>query len=135
MYFFCLFFTIILFLIYTRRFHVYLQEEQWVMVYPGDVVVREKVGNLKSFSIKLQWIPVFRDSGLIVSWAGVTSARGNPERGEFLQEKPLEPWRSWEKRWSVGCEKIRVLLPKNQNNRGSKHRNKQLGSADPLGLL
>lgn len=104
------------------------------MVYPGDVVVREKGGILKSFSIKLQWIPVFWESGLIVSWAGVTSARGDPERGEFLQEKPLEPWRSWEKCWSQGCEKIRGFLPKNQNN-GNKHRNEKLGSADPLRLL
>lgn len=101
-----------LFLIYTRRFDVYLQKEQWVMVYPGHVVVRHKGENLKSFSIKLQWIPVFRESGLIVSWAGVTLARGDPDRGKFLQEKPLEPWRSWEKRWSVGCEKIGVFLPK-----------------------
>lgn len=75
------------------------------MVYPGDAVVREKGRILKSFSIKLQWIPVFRESALIVSWAGVTSARGDPERGEFLQEKSLEPWRSWEKHWNVGCEK------------------------------
>lgn len=47
------------------------------MVYPGDVVVREKGEILKRFSIKLQWIPVFGESGLIVSWAGVTRLGGS----------------------------------------------------------
>lgn len=27
------------FLIYTRMFHVYLQKNQWVSIYPGDMVV------------------------------------------------------------------------------------------------
>ncbi|XP_032936853.1 uncharacterized protein LOC117007654 [Catharus ustulatus] len=126
-FFFLSFFKIILFLIYTRRFDVYLQEEQWVMVCPGDVVVREKRGILKSFSIKRQWIPVFWESGLIVSWAGLTLARGDPQGGELLQEKSLVPWRPWEKRWNVGCEKIGVVLPKNQNNGKNKHRNEKFG--------
>lgn len=47
-------------------------------------------GILKSFSIKRQWIPVFRESGLIVSWAGLTLARGDPQAGGNCCRK--NPW-------------------------------------------
>lgn len=85
--FFLSFFKIILFLIYTRRLNVYLQEEQWVMVYPGDVVVREKGEILKSFSIKRQWIPVFLGVWFDCQLGWAHFGQGGPSRGGIAAGK------------------------------------------------
>lgn len=99
------------------------------MVYPGDVVVREKGGILKSFSIKLQWIPVFWESGLIVSWAGVTSARGDPQGGELQQENPRCPGGLGRSAGMWGVKKSGLFYPKIEIMGKNKHRNGKLGAA------
>lgn len=59
-FFFCLFLKLFLFLIYTRRLDVYLQGEGSSWRCGGE---REGGEILKSFPIKLQWIPVFGSLG------------------------------------------------------------------------
>lgn len=60
LFFFCLFLKLFLFLIYTRRLDVYLQGEGSSWRCGGE---REGGEILKSFPIKLQWIPVFGSLG------------------------------------------------------------------------